>query len=557
MKTLKFLSVLLIINCLMLNFSCSKDDDSVDPDSNNEDYEPERLPGISLDDVETYEGDIGFNIDVRSLAKKGYQITDATISFSTSQTDYSEDETINVFLNKIQVKLSVENLSNTDEEELREGVPVEIKLYNGSSLVVTYNSTNMSFVDNGTPISITGPNFTGPELDEIHEELYFKEGMPHFLQTVDENGNYSNLAVEKSSGAGANTTILYEDISTFSSSWTNHQYYFYKYPSEENMFAIYNRHTNNYLGYNVNTNLIQSGSLSYPTTDPNSLSNQYRFRIKKEPNGLYSLNYIDNDLPYRRRTNPYNGQLEWRFIGSDLGSIQYFRVVALDLEWAATDIGTEALPLIYPRPQTSLGFNHTILNCGDGLYSGTVGFSQTESREFQATTTEKIGISSRETSSGEVSVTASATANFFAGESTIEGTTTASLEIETEVTQETSNSQTAIVGDTKEVRWERTITVPSGSSSLVYDATQTYNNVIFPYVKRLRLRASQIDPSNNAFIGTMTGNEIATQLRMSNFNGIITLVGSDFIEISIEGQTILNNFVEGYSTVEDANLTCN
>lgn len=142
---------------------------------------------------------------------------------------------------------------------------------------------------------------------------------------------------------------------------------------------------------------------------------------------------------------------------------------------------------------------------------------------------------------------------FFAGESTIEGTTAASLELETEVTQETTNSQTAIVGDTKEVRWERTITVPSGSSSLVYDAIQTYNNVIFPNVKRLRLRASQIDPSDNTFIGAMTGNEIATQLRMSNFNGIITLVGSDFIEISVEGQTVLNNFVEGYNTIENGN----
>ena len=104
----------------------------------------------------------------------------------------------------------------------------------------------------------------------------------------------------------------------------------------------------------------------------------------------------------------------------------------------------------------------------------------------------------------------------------------------------------------------RTVTVPAGSASLVYDAYQTYSNVKIPFVKRFRIFADQIEPSeNNAFVGALSGDDIATQLRITNFIGVITNISNDYVEVTLRGTTVLDNMVDTQSEVQDVAANCN
>ena len=91
----------------------------------------------------------------------------------------------------------------------------------------------------------------------------------------------------------------------------------------------------------------------------------------------------------------------------------------------------------------------------------------------------------------------------------------------------------------------------------MYDAYQTYSNVEIPFVKRFRIRGNQVNPANNAVIVPMTGAEIMTQFSFVGFDGVITAIASDYIEITVRGTTHLDNIVQAQSEVRDVSADCN
>jgi hypothetical protein len=94
----------------------------------------------------------------------------------------------------------------------------------------------------------------------------------------------------------------------------------------------------------------------------------------------------------------------------------------------------------------------------------------------------------------------------------------------------------------------RVVTVPSGSLFFVYDA-QTYANVKVSFVKRFKIFAHQIEPSNN--------DPVTTQLTTTNFKGLITNIANDYIEVTLRGTTVLDNLIEIQREVIDVAANCN
>jgi len=237
--------------------------------------------------------------------------------------------------------------------------------------------------------------------------------------------------------------------------------------------------------------------------------------------------------------------------------VEYFRIIAYNTDYEVEQLETKQLAPILPRVQTSFGFNNTLVNCGTGELSQEVGtektFTTTQTSWFQET----VGFNSRVTLNASVTVGAKAEASFFGNGGEVSGSVTAGVEVSVGASQESTTG----VEETDEVSERffstRTVTVPSGAASLVYDARQTYSNVSLPFAQRLRLRGNEIDPlTGNAFIGALSGTDLVTQLRMANFKGLITFVGSDYVEITILGNTVLNNFVETKSEVKDVDPNC-
>ena len=141
----------------------------------------------------------------------------------------------------------------------------------------------------------------------------------------------------------------------------------------------------------------------------------------------------------------------------------------------------------------------------------------------------------------------------FGNGGSVTGEVSAGLEVSVEASSSSTVGTESSISETNTFFSNRTVTVPAGSASLIYDAYQTYSNVRVPYVKRLRLKGSQNDNGS----GSLTGQEIATQLRVTSFSGVITNIGSDFVEITIQGNMYMDNIVDTLTEVQDVAANCN
>ncbi|WP_431157787.1 hypothetical protein [Winogradskyella poriferorum] len=553
MKTvIKNLQRITMCALLFVLLGCSEDDET---NPGTGDGEIVELSGITEDELDNYRGDIGISIDVRGLIKKGYNPVKAILDFDATTGNYDRELAIDPFTNIVQYSLSVEDLSTDAEDELRNGVPLNVSILDeNDSEIISESYSILTLEENGNDVHIDGN-----QLEYNNVELAFKLEMPHFLQTVDANGNYGTNAVEKPAGAVTTSTLLFEDYSEFKATWSNHQYYFYKYPNEENVFSIWSKQTNRYLQIsNEQFTFRQNGSAIHPDgIQNNTLGDDYKFKIKREDNGLYTIRRYSTNEPLRRRPNG-DGLLYWIAYPLEQYEIQYFRILALDVQWDFQELDTKFLNPILPSVDTSFGFNSTLLNCGNGNLSQEVGIEQEVTTSRTVGWEESISISSREEFGSSVTVGVEAEANFFGGTVTTNAEATASYNFSQEVTSSQSQFEEMGSEETNSYFSLRTVTVPSGSASLVYDAYQTYSNVKVPFVKRFRIFANQMDPANNnAYVGNLSGNEIATQFRVTNFRGTITEIGSDYIEVTLRGTTVLDNMVHTQSEIRDVAADCN
>jgi hypothetical protein len=538
-KSVQFNFTFILMLLLLLGSSCDKDDSS---DSGDDTVEQNN--GISEDELDNYEGDLGILINTRDLVKKGYSPSKVYISTNAEEGDYNQLLDVDPFNSLAQLSYSVEDLSEAAEDELRNGVELTVQVVNESNeTIITESFSVVSFEENGNEIDIDASTLAFVQLD-----LEFKEGLQHYLQVVDQNGNFSNAIVWKPSSAQDNNVILEERNSSFNRGTTSEQYLIYKFPGQENTFTMWSANTGRYLATDSNDQSFrQSGAFSYPDgISDNSLHVRYRFKIKREDNGLYTINDI-NGNPMRQYSQ--NGKRSWRATNS--GIIQYFRIMALDINWEAQELETQHLQPIFPAVETSFGFNSTLRNCGAGSLEQEVGIESSVTTTYSTSFSESIGLSSRLTTSVDVSVSATAEASFFGNGGSVTGEVSAGIELSTEASSTTTTGNETTDSETTTVSSTRTVVVPAGSASLVYDAYQTYSDVRVPYVKRLRLRGT--DSENGS---SLSGDEILTQLRVTSFSGTVTNVGSDFVEITVQGNMYLDNIVDTQTEVRDVPANC-
>ncbi|HSH52091.1 MAG TPA: hypothetical protein VK982_10260 [Bacteroidales bacterium] len=532
---------LMLFPILLIVFGCSEDEDTSDPAIN----EPEMLNGITSDDLDAYKGDLGLTINVRDLLKKGYKPAKIMLTTMAEQGNYDQELELHPFANIAQVKLPVEDLSNTAEEELREGIGLEIKILDASSDEITSVSySKKSFEEGDNQI-----NMDAGTLDYQLQDLYFTENMRYYIQLVNADGEFDEDIVIKPSSAGDDEIRLVEQASLFNPENTHQQFLVHKFDGEDNVFALYSAETYNYIRIGLETRaLAQSGIYNFDIHSPEELDADFRFLLEKEQtNGLYTIRRAEGREPLRRVNN--GGKINWDINGS--GTIQYFRIIALDINWEPTQLSTEYLQPILPAAETSFGFNSTLRNCGSGTLEQQVGIEREITTTYSSLFSESIGFCSRETKSINVSVSTTAEASFFGTGGSVTAEVSAGVELTTEARSTTTTSKEESVSETNTFFSNRTVTVLPGTASLVYDAYQTYSNVRVPYVKRLRLRGNLSESS-----GTLSGNEIATQLEMTNFTGIITEIGNDYVEVTIRGNMILDNIVDTQTEVRDVEANC-
>jgi len=119
-------------------------------------------------------------------------------------------------------------------------------------------------------------------------------------------------------------------------------------------------------------------------------------------------------------------------------------------------------------------------------------------------------------------------------------------------TEENSNWEDQSNEEVTTLSSERTVTVPSGKASLVYDVYQFYPNTKVNFAQRMRVEG--LDSSTNI---PLTGEEIRTLFYFNKFNGVITSIEPNSIVITLKGTVTLDKIIKTESDVQDVPANCN
>lgn len=532
MKTQRTFGQLIMVAILCFYFfACSEDDPPPDGDGKLivED-------GITADEFERYQGEIGFILNTRSVAKKGYVPSKAMLMIDASSGDYSQTIDLAPISFMGQVKLPVENLDEAAVQELTSGVPVSVTLLDedGNEIIAGQSLSSVSFLANPPPQNINAAKL---EETEASAAVYLKEDTDYFIQQVQEDGTVMDKAIFGTSDSPS--LNITGDENSFVGDQPLLTWNFTPVKDKPNTYKILQPSTGlPVVSFNFNFGVIDAPAVKGVLANGSA----EEFTFEKVNDGVYQIRNKGKKL------------IRYGSLGltyKESGEKVYFRIIAKDISWTAQSIGTTLISPILPEAQIAFGYNSTLKNCGSGELSQTVGADFSEERTNTVGWEESLSLAASTTVSLSATVGVEFDATFFGTGATYTGSVTTGLETTVSATSQRAEYASQSVSQMESYFSSRTITVPSGKASLVYDAYQFYDNVRVDYVQRIRL--SGIDENGES----LSGEEIKSLMAFSRFNGVVNAVESESVVFNIKGNSVLDRFIETQSSVEDVPSACN
>jgi len=560
MKTKKHFGVvgLILFFIIICCMSCNKEEVAPDTpcigDCNDEIKEAR---GISEEALPAYLGDIGIVASVRELQKKGYSPKSIEVTVNASSGEFSETMDLNPYTLMAQIKLPVKDLSEEAQSELREGVGVVVKILDESGGLIWEESiSKISFQSNPLPVSI---NTNG--LEDLDTRISLKSNTPYYIQLM-ENGAPTGKAIWNMADVGAGlgfsfTTWVWDEVKfTGGEDEKASLYTFEAIPGTENTYAIKNLGTNRYLRIHRNWNylgvvprkaIVADLNWRFPDDFING-NTDARFVIKENDDGSYRLESVQGE----RIMLGTEGVSPFLMINHPQSQNISFRFVPMNIDWSIETIETQYMEPILPPAKNGFSYNSTLINCGQGELSQTIGSSKIVETVTTVGWEETISLSSSHSAGGSLTLGMEVNATFFGLGASYSAEATADYNYTTTSATETTNWNQAQGATSETFFSERTITVPPKSASLVYDAFQSYENIKVNVVQRLRVRASEHDTGES-----LNGEEIKTQFHFNGFKGVVTEVGPDYMEVTLRGVATLDKIFKSQSDVQDVDPQCN
>lgn len=510
-------------------------------------------PGISVNKFETHAGDVGFVINARDVVRKGYRPTQAVIQIAAKSGDFSQTIPLDAFSFMGQIKIPVVNLTEEARKELSAGVPVSLTLKDkdGKDIITDASLSSVSFLPNPEPQLV---NASSLEETEEAGTIHLSESADYYLQVVKQDGTPLNQSMRWNQIDEYGDVMTTSSNNAFAGDQPDHVLKFVPVPDKRNTFYIrvaatnefiYNSHVFNTAELVVRPHTGPKNShktsleLFFPAARPSA-----EFKFEKVKDGVYTIRNNDN-RPVKVATGI---GLTYDYINAEP---VFWRIVSKDISWTAQSIGTDIITPVLPAAQTGFSFNSTLKNCGNGNLEQTVGADFSEERMNTIGWEESISINNSNTQSISATVGVDFDAKFFGFGAKYSASVTGSLEWSRSVTSENSNYESQTTTKKENYFSSRTITVPSGSASLVYDAYQFYENVRVDYVQRLRL--SGIDE----YGVPLTGEQIMSLFQFTRFNGVVNIIEANSVVFTLRGHSILDKFIETQSSVDDVPANCN
>ena len=576
MKTIlkRILFCIVITSCIA---SCS-DEEVIDMMEENEEIMEdmdqsseivETAGQITADDFESYAGDVGMILDARSIARMGYTPTQVTLNVNANSGDYTQtiplDE--NSFMGKLSIPL--DGLSEEAKQELANGVEVTSVYMDANNNVIHQEvPAVVSFLSNPPARSA---NTSGLDETEENQSLDFSLDTAYYLQQINTNGTPTGSAWRHLDGAGFNDLIS-SNAATFSGNEPDKSFTFFPIEGEENTFAI--RHTptlryarvsfmavaaNGDAGTHFGVNLSPNTNITQILASAEA--DNFKFKFERQSDGSYIIlsvggGGLGSNLPINQA--PGFGLTVNEAI-LNIPTAQFveaeerrWNVVSTNIDWNITNIGTTILDPILPPATTGFSFNSTLTNCGAGELSQTVGADESETRTRVLGQEETISLSTANDLSFTTSIDAEVSATILGTGVTVNAGFETSYSHSWSATETTSNWEVTENTSEQTLFFERTVTVPPGSASLVYDVYQSYPETQVNFVQRMRVEG--LDSETGA---PLTGEEIRTMFYVSNFNGVITSIEPNSVVITLKGTLTLDKIIETESSVQDTSANCN
>ncbi len=555
----------LILLCLIIMTSACSKEDSMNPSPTTGEIE-ELSATISLDEFETDEGEIGIVISAREIAKKGYKPTTATISIDATSNIDDQEVSFDEFNNLANLSFKNEDLEDTFEDELKEGVPVDVTIKDeNGSVLVSKSFSKLSFKASPDAQEVSANN-----LDDLFAKVSLKNNILHFAQIADENNVIIGAPVSQlyESTSDLTAPIVTKRISDSNLDYngdypTNYTtFYFEELPGEEDVFNISVRNGSNIhylytvvsgaigqLNIQSKANLTRNGGNTDATVRDN-----YKFKIEKFKPGLYTITSVKQNkkLVLAGDLDQTN---DLRLVAKDETTnhkTAYFRILSFAIDWDIQAVESKFVRPIMPPSTTSSAYNSTLRNCSSGSLNQTIGESTTITTTQTAAWEETMSVATTNSAGVSVTISHEAETKFFG----VGGKTSASItgNYQYTKTETETNTKSGSISTQKSVQVSvsREVGVPPGTAISVADVYQQYQNIKVPFIQRFRIFGKYQE--NNT---ELTGQQILTQFTFNSFTGVVTDVQSNFIEVTVRGVTIIDRLIETTTETRDIPNACN
>lgn len=566
-KSVQRILSIFLIALVLTSTSCSKETvappvDEIIDGGGSGDGNIETGPGIDLESVEKDNGELGLMVNAREITKKGYNTAFADILVEASTGNFSQiDVPIDEFTNIAALRLEIDDLTEEQEAELRDGVELVVTVKDASKAVLeVLNFTKTSFTD--SPDELVMP---GEELEDLTDVVKFRSDIPYYIQTYKADGTEIVGGLDNrafTDGSNLSRTIGFRETDAINyANDTSTAYFFEEIPGKPNVFSFGVRDGEEDRLYAYVNSGSSTGTLNIQTranrrrngsnTNTADLLN-YQYRIEKAGLGLYTITSLLDEGsigPFLASGDPVAANI--RFGSKSNDGPAFFRIVTFDIDWDIQELETRFTQPILPPANTDAAFNSTLRNCSSGELVQTVGQAETLTSTTFTAWEDTFSVSTTDTYSISATISAEVEGNFFGNKATVGIEVTGGYEFSKTETETNTRSGGLENSRSVTVSTERSITVPPQRATQVSDLYQTYRNIKVPFVQRFRVKGDfQEDGS------PLSGEEILTQFNFNSFSGVVTEIGSDFIEVTIRGTNTIDRLIDTRTSADNVEPNC-
>lgn len=500
--------------------------------------EPTVDPVLPSANILVDDGSIGLVIDTRQIARKGYAPSQADISFSGALSSFSQKVDINPSTNVATLTIPAKDLTDAIKKQFADGIAATIKILGDASEQLATFSEDVKVNNSNNPVNVD------TELPRKFPKLVIDPATPYFIQAITDDATVNNklyfLQLDYLREAGLDPIIFrdyYEggkEYFKFYFEQLNDSVYHIKMRPGNDVFYLRMSGPGNFYTY-------------YEKNKANINLDIYKYVVKRDENGLIKIKPLSGNPLSKVVTTWYGPQVAY---SSSPDLYIPVRMVAANITWAVEDRGTEFNKPILPPTKLDFAYKSILKNCSPAVLTETVGKSESQTRSYTIGTQESVALYSSHEASVNVTAGAETEANLFGQKATVSMEVSVGYKYTTSTTTTSTNTWEQTVEETTEISRIRDVQIPAFTAVEVFDAIQVLENVKMPFVQKIRVRGK--------YNGTdaLTGEDIVSQLLANQFDGVVSRVEPDYVEISIRGTATINKFFEVESQVNELKGAC-